>query len=185
MIFSDCYCTLQCRCRFVIVERAAPVLPSANQSEMRSFQCSFLILLFSWSVLWVPTHRLLPQSSWIKYTWWCAKKPSFFSFCTPDLRSFIFLQKQTCPCTMTSRSLSRAENRGGGDHRSLMSGTSRAATSALLWLKRWILLILHPPLLVPLSHTGQELRNSRKDSRNVVSVQVLTTGRPWKKVTSR
>lgn len=79
-------------CRFVIHERAALVLPSANPSEMRSLQCSCLILLFSWSVLWAPSHCLLPQSSWIKYTWCCAKRHSFFFFCTPDLHSFIFLQ---------------------------------------------------------------------------------------------
>lgn len=34
---------------------------------------------FRLSVLWAATHGLLPESSWIKYTWWRAKKCVFFS----------------------------------------------------------------------------------------------------------
>lgn len=129
------------------------ILVSSALVEMRSLQCSCVILLSSWSGLWGPTHYLLPQSSWIKYTWWCAKKYAFFYFLRSTCRVLSFSNNQSCPCTMISRSLSGMQTQQGDTGQQLpMSGNRRAATSALVSLTGMVcmLVTLHPPLLVAL-----------------------------------
>lgn len=114
---------------------------------MRSLQCSCMILLFSWSVLWVPTHYLLPQSSWIKYIWWCAKKYTFSS--SVRLSCGLLSFRHTCPCTIISCSLSKKNKkknqRGKTGQQLPMSGTRRATTSALVPLSRMVNIILTAP----------------------------------------
>lgn len=112
----------------------------SGPTEMRSLQCSCLILLFSGSVLWAPTHYLLPQSSWKKIYLMLCQEVFFFPFSVRlSCRLLSYSNNQTCPCTMISRSLSGTQTQRGETGQELPMSES-TELPLLLWFHwiRWV-----------------------------------------------
>ena len=145
MQVQDFLSAYMCVCVLILVFSAL--------AEMRSLQCSCVILLSSWSVLWGPTHYLLPSEQLDKIHLMGCQEVCFFSFLRSSCQVLSFSNNQSCPCTMISRSLSGMQTQQGDTGQQLpMSGNRRAATSALVSLTGMVCLLvtLQPPLLVTL-----------------------------------